>query len=272
MKNMKRIAAMTLISVVLSGSALALAQEEKKADPTVERNRAGEIVSWEKDQDKQGKLKLKEGETLLQGQIVGYETCTVDSTMALFETADGAVKRVQLGKHGGRLLKLTPFEMKGVLKTDETGEYLDVTQVDYLDPDPYGEYRETQEKLAKAKGVASEKSLDNGRDVAYSHDNITSDDPTTLMQHSKDVDPADYEAAAIPNLKDLEKGTKVALEGRCVRTVDKDKDIVEFWDKDLKAVNLKMNGVYVPLGQHCTILGTVEEDGTVSVDAMKSAE
>ncbi len=328
MKNMKRIAAMTLIGVVLSGSALAkdlpkpdaddpaLAangqvtedvkapatgsftkaaemaseahkREESKKDvrdneadwkkyrtkgETVEeRNRADEIVRY-KEVDKNGRMKLEKDEILLHGQIVGYESVSREETLALFETDDGQVQRIQLGKHGGRLLKLTPFDVKGTLKTDETGEYLDVTGVDYMDPDPFSEYYDTSDKLAKAKGEMAQKGAEYKRDAAYGHDNITSDDPTTLMQHSKVVNREDYTVTSSYGLKDLEPGAKVALTGRCVMTIDTEKDLMEFWDKDMKRATLKMNGVYVPLGQRCTILGVLQDDGIVSVDAMTSVE
>jgi len=336
MKNMKRMAAMTLIGVVLSGSALAKdlpkpdaddpalaangqVTEDVKAPETgaftkaaemaseahkrevrkdkedvrhqtsdvsdeagwkkyrtkggtvEERNRADEIVRY-KEVDKAGRMKLEKDEILLHGQIVGYESVSRDETLALFETDDGKVQRIQLGKHGGRLLKLTPFDVKGVMKRDETGDYLDVTAVDYLDPDPFGEYYDTSDKLAKAKGEMARKGAAYKRDAAYSHDNITSDDPTTLMQHSKVVNREDYAVTSSYGLKDLEAGTKVALTGRCVMTIDTEKDLMEFWDKDMKRATLKMNGIYVPLGQRCTILGVLQDDGTVSVDAMTSVE
>lgn len=339
MKNMKRIAAMTLIGVVLSGSALAkdlpkpdaddpalaangqvteevkapeagsftkaaeMAAEAHKRDvrrqssdvrkgeedakeeasdagwkkyrtkggTVEERNRADEIVRY-KEVDKAGRMKLEKDEILLHGQIVGYESVSREETLALFETDDGQVRRIQLGKHGGRLLKLTPFDVKGIMKRDATGDYLDVTGVDYMDPDPFGEYYDTSDKLAKAKGEMARKGAEYKRDAAYSHDNITSDDPTTLMQHSKVVNREDYTVTSSYGLKDLEAGTKVALVGRCVMTIDKEKDLMEFWDKDLKRTTLKMNGVYVPLGQRCTILGVLQDDGIVSVDAMTSVE
>lgn len=344
MKNMKRIAAMTLIGVVLSGSALAkdlpkpdaddpalaangqvtedvkapatgsftkaaemasearkkevrrqtsdVRKDEKdvrsqtsdvrdneadwkkyrtKGETVEERNRADEIVRY-KEVDKNGRMKLEKDEILLHGQIVGYESVSRDETLALFETDEGKVQRIQLGKHGGRLLKLTPFDVKGTLKTDETGEYLDVTGVDYMDPDPFGEYYDTRDKLAKAKGEMARRGAEYKRDAAYSHDNITSDDPTTLMQHSKVVNREDYTVTSSYGLKDLEPGAKVALTGRCVMTIDTEKDLMEFWDKDMKRATLKMNGVYVPLGQRCTILGVLQDDDTVSVDAMTSVE
>ena len=209
-------------------------------------------------------------EVTLSGQIVGYESCTKDSTLALVETADGSVQRVQLGYRGGRLLKLTPFTMKGTMKTDDIGEYLDVSSVEYKDADPFAEYNATNEKLAKAKGQMAKKGMKYDRDAAYSHDNITSDQSSYLTQQRAAVNPADYQKATATGVKDLAAGTKVALTGRCVMTVSADEDIMEFWDVDMKRVNLRMNGLYVPLGQRCTILGVVQEDGTVSVDSMES--
>ena len=114
------------------------AKEEKKVD----RNRAGERIRYESDrlinfedadnvytkwdewQKKSDKATLlgktgqdKDEMVTLRGQIVGYETCTRESTLALFETSDGTVERIQLGRDGGKLLKLTPFDLKGVMKT-----------------------------------------------------------------------------------------------------------------------------------------------------------
>ena len=127
------------------------------------------------------------------------------------------------------------------------------------------------ERLAKAKAAAAKKTVKNDRDAAYSHTNITSDDSSTLMQHNKVVDPSsDYTKATSEGLKDLAAGTKVALQGRCVMTVSTEDDIMEFWDVNMKRTNLRMNGVYVPLGQRCTILGVLNDDGTVTVDAMTS--
>ena len=267
------------------------AKEEKKVD----RNRAGERIryesdrlidfedadnvymKWDESQKKSDKAKLlgKTGQDedemiTLRGQIVGYETCTRESTLALFETSDGAVQRIQLGKDGGKLLKLTPFDLKGVMKTDENGAYLDVKAVRYDDPDPFGEYYDMNERLAKAKAAAQKKGVEFKRDAAYSHTNITSDDPTTLMQHNKVVNREDYTPSTSYGLKELEPGTKVALTGRCVMTVSTEDDIMEFWDVNMKRTNLRMNGVYVPLGQRCTILGVLNDDGTVTVDAMTS--
>ena len=267
------------------------AKEEKKVD----RNRAGERIryesdrlidfedadnvymKWDESQKKSDKAKLlgKTGQDedemiTLRGQIVGYETCTRESTLALFETSDGAVQRIQLGKDGGKLLKLTPFDLKGVMKTDENGAYLDVKAVRYDDPDPFGEYYDMNERLAKAKAAAQKKGVEFKRDAAYSHTNITSDDPTTLMQHNKVVSREDYTPSTSYGLKELDPGTKVALTGRCVMTVSTEDDIMEFWDVNMKRTNLRMNGVYVPLGQRCTILGVLNDDGTVTVDAMTS--
>ena len=267
------------------------AKEEKKVD----RNRAGERIryesdrlidfedadnvymKWDESQKKSDKAKLlgKTGQDedemiTLRGQIVGYETCTRESTLALVELPDGTVQRVQLGKRGGRLLKLTPFDLKGVMKTDENGAYLDVKAVRYDDPDPFGEYYDMNERLAKAKAAAQKKGVEFKRDAAYSHTNITSDDPTTLMQHNKVVSREDYTPSTSYGLKELDPGTKVALTGRCVMTVSTEDDIMEFWDVNMKRTNLRMNGVYVPLGQRCTILGVLNDDGTVTVDAMVS--
>ena len=267
------------------------AKEEKKVD----RNRAGERIryesdrlidfedadnvytKWDESQKKSDKAKLlgKTGQDedemiTLRGQIVGYETCTRESTLALVELPDGTVQRVPLGKRGARLLKLTPFDLKGVMKTDENGAYLDVKAVRYDDPDPFGEYYDMNERLAKAKAAAAKKGVEFKRDAAYSHTNITSDDPTTLMQHNKIVSREDYMPSTSYGLKELEPGTKVALTGRCVMTVSTEDDIMEFWDVNMKRTTLRMNGVYVPLGQRCTILGVLNDDGTVTVDAMTS--
>ena len=90
------------------------------------------------------------------------------------------------------------------------------------------------------------------------------------MQHNKVVNREDYTPSTSYGLKELEPGTKVALTGRCVMTVSTEDDIMEFWDVNMKRTNLRMNGVYVPLGQRCTILGVLNDDGTVTVDAMTS--
>ena len=252
------------------------AREKAKAKETAEkedgweRNRKGEIVRAKLDPTLE-KQAADNGETFIQGQIVGYETCTKESTIALVETTDG-IQRVELGPRGGRLLKLTPYGMKGTLKTDENGTYLDVSSIDYYDADPYAEYYETADKLAKARGDMAKKGVKYDRDAAYSHDNITSDQKAYLTQHAKDVDPADYTVSTAKGLKDLKAGTKVALKGRCVMTISKEKDLMEFWDTEMKRVTLHMNGLYVPLGQRCTILGVLQEDGIVEVDSMESIE
>ena len=45
---------------------------------------------------------------------------------------------------------------------------------------------------------------------------------------------------------------------------------MEFWNIRNVKVNVYMNGAYVPLGQRCTIYGTVREDGTISLERMDS--
>lgn len=297
MMNIKRIVALAVTGVVLTGSAFAADLPKPDADDpalgsALEVTEADTAVgtgnfTTAADMSAKTQAALKENKDLkvgkptasgtslereatIMGQIVGYESCTKDSTLALVETADGSVQRVQLGYRGGRLLKLTPFTMKGTMKTDDIGEYLDVSSVEYKDADPFAEYNATNEKLAKAKGQMAKKGVKYDRDAAYSHDNITSDQSSYLTQQRAAVNPADYQKATATGVKDLAAGTKVALTGRCVMTVSADEDIMEFWDVDMKRVNLRMNGLYVPLGQRCTILGVVQEDGTVSVDSMES--
>lgn len=292
--KMKRVALLTISSLLLAGSAWAAGTlpQPDADDPALgtaftvtdtEKDaavgnftKAAEMVVKAGENPQPSAAPLKRGakvgdeEITIEGQIIGYESCTKKSTLALVETTDGSIRRVELGYRGGRLLKLTPFTMKGKMKTDAVGEYLDVSHVDYKDADPYAEYQATNEKLAKAKAKMVQKGMEYKRDAAYSHTNITSDQSSYLTQHSEVVDPSDYAATTAYGVKDLAAGTKVAITGRCIMTVSTADDIVEFWDKDMKRVNLHMNGLYVPLGQRCTILGVVQEDGTISVDSMTS--
>ena len=52
----------------------------------------------------------------------------------------------------------------------------------------------------------------------------------------------------------------IAVVIRPIKTIEKD-TLMEFWNIRNAKVNVYMNGAYVPLGQRCTIYGTVREDG-----------
>ena len=61
--------------------------------------------------------------------------------------------------------------------------------------------------------------------------------------------------------------------GRNIRTIKP--DWMEFWDKNMTPVTLKMNNTYCPLGQRGTFFGTVQEENGkkyVSVDCFESIE
>lgn len=67
----------------------------------------------------------------------------------------------------------------------------------------------------------------------------------------------------------LGDGRNMVSGGVSIRTIEKD-TLMEFWNIRNAKVNVYMNGAYVPLGQRCTIYGTVREDGTILLERMDS--
>lgn len=66
----------------------------------------------------------------MQVSITGHESGNIYKVT----DAEGKVLRVDLGKHGGRMLNRHPFMIIGEIKQDEKGELIEMKRVEYEDP------------------------------------------------------------------------------------------------------------------------------------------
>lgn len=204
-----------------------------------------------------------EGEELsLRVRITGHEKGTIYKVT----TTDGQEIRMDVGKHGGRMLNRHYFTAKGEMKTDEKGDYFKMKKVDYKDP----VVRIQQESERKPEEIKNSAKIDTERDVAYFHENPVSDRQNFYQNNVANVtDLSAYKKVELEDIKDTPTGTKVAVVVRPIKTIEKD-TLMEFWNIRNAKVNVYMNGAYVPLGQRCTIYGTVREDGTILLERMDS--
>ena len=90
------------------------------------------------------------------------------------------------------------------------------------------------------------------------------------------ADHAEYLLMAVPSIYTRETTRDFAPYIRpgtilisAAKGIEKD-TLMEFWNIRNAKVNVYMNGAYVPLGQRCTIYGTVREDGTILLERMDS--
>ena len=193
------------------------------------------------------------------------------------QAENGTRLRANFGRYSRRLLFRTPFTAIGVMRKDDRGDFLMVKKVIWRDVNPYQEYFDAQNKTRPMDGEGNKKVV-NDRDPAFFHDPIVSDNKRFLQNNPKAFSAA--ELASYQTIdgkafadKSLETGTKVALMGRNIRTIKP--DWMEFWDKNMTPVTLKMNNTYCPLGQRGTFFGTVQEENGmkyVSVDCFESIE
>ena len=195
-------------------------------------------------------------------RITGHEKGTIYKVT----TPDGQELRMDVGKHGGRMLNRHFFNAKCEMKTDEKGEYFKMKKVEYKDP----VVRIQQESERKPQEIKNFAKIDNDRDVAYFHENPVSDQNRFYQNNVANVtDLSAYKKTELEDIKDTPAGTKVAVVVRPIKTIEKD-TLMEFWNIRNVKVNVHMNGAYVPLGQRCTVYGTVNEDKTISLERMDS--
>ena len=202
----------------------------------------------------------------------------VTGNMYEMQSENGTLLRANFGRYSRRLLFRTPFTAIGMMKTDEKGDYLKVEKVIWRDVNPYQEYFDAMKRTGRTLPGEGNKKVVNDRDPAFFHDPIVSDNKRFLQNNPKGLSLADLatyreiDGKAFAN-ENFEVGTKVALMGRNIRTIKP--DWMQFWDKNMTPVTLKMNDTYCPLGQRGTFFGTVQEENGmkyVSVDAFESIE
>lgn len=148
------------------------------------------------------------------------------------------------------------------MEADEKGPYLKMERVDYRDPDPLAEYGAAKSSAAAAAISAEEGTADNTYAV--------SEDPNYFTSGAKAIDKTAYTPAQAKDLAIMDEGARAAVTGRAIRETARG---LLFWDEENAPVDTVMNGVYAPLGQRCTIYGTVHhEEGTMvlSVDRVES--
>lgn len=185
------------------------------------------------------------------GEIRGFEA----ENVYLLQTTAGETVRVDLGERGGRLMWRTPLALTGEMASDAKGAYVDVHTVDYADVDPYAEYYAA--RGVKAPSAASV-SVDNDRDAAYYHGSADSAESGYYVKgQAENFDSSAYKEASASEIAGLSAGTKVKFVGRAIATVKTD-EVMTFWDAKHAEVPVVLNGTYAPLGQRCTVYGTVE--------------
>lgn len=204
-----------------------------------------------------------EQEIKVRVSITGHESGNIYKVT----DAEGKVLRVDLGKHGGRMLNRHPFMIIGEIKQDEKGELIEMKRVEYQDP-------VVQIEKVAAKAAAEEENVlevVNDRDIAYSHELSKSHDKHYYTYNMANVeDLSAYKEVSITEIEKEETGIKIAFVGSAVATVTKD-EVMKLWGgpKVGGHINVVMNGAYVPLGQRSTVYGTVKDDGTISLDSIE---
>ncbi|MDY6028947.1 MAG: hypothetical protein SPI71_01620 [Acidaminococcaceae bacterium] len=207
----------------------------------------------------------------LRGEICEFEADNIYKMV----TTNGEIVRVDLGKHSGRMLNRTPFDVTGTMIRDEKGLVLKMSNMNYKDPDPFAEYFADLEKIKKPqKGGLN---LEQIRDSAFDHELPLSDNRIVYQNNVKKLTPQqlqNYTVLAVSQLKTKDKGAKVVFKGRAIQTVV-DREVMEFWDAAGDSVDVVMNGAYCPLGQRCFIYGTLSESEKkirIDLDYMESVD
>ena len=196
-------------------------------------------------------------EATVRAGITGHEAGTI---YKLTDT-DGKVIRADLGKHGGKMLNKVLFTATGTMKTDEKGEYLKVKHVEYKDPLATIQVNGKNPLANKMKARSHKSSSE--RDAAYFHEGINSTNTNFYENQVTGAQPKEaYAPASFLDLGSMKAGTRVQCKASALETIVPDK-VVNFWDHKAK-VKVQMNGAYAPLGQRCTLYGTVQkaEDGS----------
>lgn len=207
-------------------------------------------------------------EITLRVAITGHEAGNIYKVT----DEEGNVLRADLGKHGGRMLNNQPFLLTADVEQDEQGEILKLKKVAYADPAPLIEKptAQTAPAVVEQEKVAPEEA----RDAAYSHE-LSKSQQKDFYQNNvgniADADLAAYKKVEVTAVASEAAGTKIAFVGSAVATVAKD-DVMRFWGGPGKGGHVKvaMNGAYVPLGQRSVVYGTVQEDGSVSLERLDS--
>ena len=228
--------ALTMMSLVAFAAEPAAKAEAEKAEPAV-------AAEWK--------------EATVRAAITGHEVGHIYK----LTDADGKVIRADLGKYGGKMLNKVPFTATGTMETDEKGEYLKVKHVEYKDPLATIQVN-GRNPLANKMKVRSHKSSSE-RDAAYFHEGIDSTNANYYENQVTGAQPKEaYAPAGFLDLDSMKAGTRVQCKASALESVVPEQ-VVNFWDRKAK-VKVQMNGAYAPLGQRCTVYGTVQkaEDGS----------
>lgn len=245
MKNLKKLAAITLLSLAVCGSAFAAKNPAKVA----------------------AKNKANTGNVMISGQITRFEA----GQIWIIEQANGAKIRADLGKHGGRLWRLKEMEFTGTFVQDEKGPLFKMDKVKFQDP------AVDERLMRKGNGNnAAVTKVQDDRDVAFYYpDQVPTDNKTYITQNVAGVgDLSVYREITAEQLLNAETDTKVRLIGRPIQTVIKDKEML-FWDQANKPFRVVMNGAFIPLGQRSFVYGTLINNGGVprmSLEMVESIE
>lgn len=203
-----------------------------------------------------------QGEITVAGGIIAHEKDHI------YILSDGGERRLRadLGKYGGRLILRTFFTASGHMTADEKGPLFVAKSIQYKDPVAHIKGDEPFDWLGK-KGKEKQR-LKLIRDPAFDHWPNGSDLGRYMVNHPEAASRADeYPLMSAADAMKAEKGTKIRIKGRAIST--RTDGYMNFWDENMDNVILDMDGNYIPLGQHCTILG-IKEDGFVRVVHMVS--
>lgn len=201
-------------------------------------------------------------EITLAGGVIGHEK---DNIYILGDGGDQRL-RADLGKHGGRLILRTFFTVTGHMTVDAEGPLFVAESMNYKDP--VANIAGDKEYDWTGRQGRGRQGLKMIRDSAFDHWPNGSNLARYMVNHPEEAVNADeYPRMSAAEINKAEKGTKVRVIGRAIST--RSDGNINFWDEDMDNVILKMEGAYIPLGQHCTILG-IKEDGYVRVVYMGS--
>ena len=236
--NKKNIMAVLLGGALTMMSLVAFAAEPA-AEAAVEKAEPAAATEWK--------------EATVRAGITGHEAGTIYK----LTDAEGKIIRADLGKHGGKMLNKVPFTATGTMETDEKGEYLKVKHVEYKDPVAAIQVNRSN-PLSKQMQTRLGKKSSGDRDAAYFHERINSSNANFYENQVTGAQPKEaYAPAGFLDLDAMKAGTRVQCKASALETVVPDK-VVNFWDHKAK-VKVQMNGAYAPLGQRCTVYGTVQK-------------
>ena len=242
MKNLKKIAAVTLLAFAVCGSAFAAKNPAKAA----------------------AKKNTNAGNVMISGQITRFEA----GRIWIIEQANGTKIRADLGKHGGRLWRLKEMEFTGSFVQDEKGPLFKMDKVKFQDP-------VIDERLMrKGNGnKAAVTKVQDDRDVAFYYPNqVPTDNKTYITQNVANVgDLSAYSEITAEKMLAAEVNTKVRLIGRPIQTVVKDKEML-FWDQANKPFRVVMNGAFIPLGQRSFVYGKLISNNGVPRMSLEMVE